>query len=123
MHVYFSGIGGSAISALAVLAKQAGFEVSGSDARPSQYITDIHIGLSRQQIEAVHQRKPIDWYVYGSAQVFDFPDNSEFKFCKELGIKMSKRDEMLNKIVSQKQLKLVAIAGTHGKTTTTAMVI
>src|SRR5437868_6931089 len=113
MHVYFSGIGGSAISALAVIAKEAGYEVSGSDARQSQYlpqlkakgITDIHVGLTRQQIESVHNRRSIDWFVYGSAQPLDFPDNPEFAFCKEKGIKMSKRDELLNEILSQKHLK------------------
>ncbi|MDB5161066.1 MAG: hypothetical protein JWO96_446 [Candidatus Saccharibacteria bacterium] len=131
MHIYFSGIGGSAISALAVIAKEAGYEVSGSDARNSQYldylrkkgIEDIHVGLSRDQIAEVHARNPIDWYVYGSAQAFDFPDNEEFAFCREMGIKSTKRDELINEILSQKHLKLVAIAGTHGKTTTTAMAI
>ncbi|HSX18469.1 MAG TPA: Mur ligase domain-containing protein [Candidatus Saccharimonadales bacterium] len=131
MHVYFSGVGGAAISALAVIAKEAGYEVSGSDGRDSQYlaylrkqgIEDTHVGLTREQIAAVHARKPIDWFVYGSAQPLDFPDNPEFTFCKENNIKMTKRDELLNEILSQKELKLIAVAGTHGKTTTTAMVV
>lgn len=131
MHIYFSGIGGAAISALAIIAKQAGYEVSGSDARNSQYleclrkkgIEDIHIGLTLEQIEEVHKHKPIDWFVYGSAQPLDFPDNPEFKFIDEQGIRKSKRDELLNEILSQKKLNLIAIAGTHGKTTTTAMAI
>ena len=42
---------------------------------------------------------------------------------KKLGIKISKRDELLNEIITSKNLKLVAISGTHGKTTTTGMVI
>ncbi|MEX1995672.1 MAG: Mur ligase domain-containing protein [Candidatus Saccharimonadales bacterium] len=131
MHIFFSGIGGTGISALAVIAKQAGFEVSGSDARPSQYlkylhkhgITDTYVGVDREHIAIVHAKKPIDWFVYGSAQPRDFPDHPEFAFCKENGIKMSLRDELLNEILLQKKLKLVAIAGTHGKTTTTAMAI
>jgi UDP-N-acetylmuramate--alanine ligase len=131
MHVYFSGIGGTGISALAVIAKEAGYDVSGSDARDSQYldwlrkegITDVHVGLTREQIAAVHAKKPIDWFVYGSAQLMDFPDIPEFDFCDEQGIKKSKRDELLNKIISDKNLKLIAAAGTHGKTTTTAMAV
>lgn len=131
MHVFFSGIGGTGISALALIAKQAGYDVSGSDPRPSQYldylrdkgITDTYVGLSREQIAKVHTHQPIDWYVFGSAQPLDFPDNPEFEFCKQNGIKMSKRDELLNKIIEDKKLKLIAIAGTHGKTTTTAMAI
>ena len=131
MHVYFSGIGGTGISALAVIAKEAGFRISGSDARQSKHldwlrkegITDVHVGIDREQIAAVHAKNPIDWYVYGSAQPLDFPDNEEFAFCQEMGIKMTKRDELLNEILAQKKLKLIAIAGTHGKSTTTAMAV
>ena len=131
MHIYFSGIGGTGISALAIIAKQAGYDVSGSDARPSQYldylkkhgITDTHVGLERERIAAIHSANPIDWFVYGSAQPLDFPDNPEFQFCDEMGIKKSKRDELLNHILQEKQLKLIAVAGTHGKTTTTAMAV
>ncbi len=131
MHVYFSGIGGTGISALAVIAKQAGYDVSGSDARNSQYldylrqkgVTDTHVGLAREQIAEVHSKNPIDWYVYGSAQPLDFPDNPEFVFCQENGIKMSKRDEFVSEILNQKKLKMIAVAGTHGKTTTTAMAV
>jgi UDP-N-acetylmuramate--alanine ligase len=45
------------------------------------------------------------------------------RFCNEHDIKMSKRDELLSNLINEKNLKLVAIAGTHGKTTTTAMAI
>lgn len=131
MHIYFSGIGGTGISGLALIAKQAGYDVSGSDARNSQYleylrkkgITDTHVGLEREQIAEAHAKNPIDWLVYGSAQPLDFPDNPEFAFCDEMGIKKTKRDALLSAIIEQKQLKLIAIAGTHGKTTTTAMAI
>lgn len=128
MHIYFSGIGGAGTSALAEIAHKAGYEVSGSDAAETSYvdylrkhgITDIHIGQSQEQIAAVHARKPIDWLVRTSA-VTD--DNVEMQFCKENRIHTSKRDELLNQILSDKELKLVAIAGTHGKSTTTAMTV
>lgn len=131
MHIYFSGIGGTAIGPLALIAKQAGHEVSGSDKQASQYvdylhkhgITDIHIGQSREQIAAVHEAKPIDWFVYTSALPLENPDAPELLYCAEQGIKTSKRDELLNLILQEKGLKLVAVAGTHGKTTTTAMAI
>jgi UDP-N-acetylmuramate--alanine ligase len=51
------------------------------------------------------------------------PDHPELAFAREQGIKISKRDELLNQILEDKQLKLIAVAGTHGKTTTTTMVI
>jgi UDP-N-acetylmuramate--alanine ligase len=131
MHIYFSGIGGTAIGPLALIAKQAGYEVSGSDKQDSQYIqylrdhglTDIHIGQDREAIAAVHDQKPIDWFVYTSALPLEDPHAPELVFCREQEIKTSKRDELLNQILKDKRLKLVAVAGTHGKTTTTAMVV
>lgn len=131
MHIFFSGIGGTAIGPLALIAKQAGYEVSGSDKQDSQYIEylrkhgvdDIHIGQSYDEIAKVHDAKPIDWYVHSSAIHLENADAPELQFCKEQNIKMSKRDELLNRILQDTNLQLIAIAGTHGKTTTTAMVI
>ncbi|MEO8862945.1 MAG: Mur ligase domain-containing protein [Candidatus Saccharimonadales bacterium] len=131
MHIYFSGIGGTAIGPLAMIAAQAGYKVSGSDKQDSQYIqylrtqgiNDIHIGQSYDQISESHSVQPIDWLVHTSALTIEDPNAPELQFCKQAGIKVSKRDELLNQIINDKQLKLIAIAGTHGKTTTTAMVI
>lgn len=115
---------------LALIAKQAGYDVSGSDKQDSQYIDflrqhgirDINIGQSRQAIAAMHDTRTIDWLVYSSAVTLENPDAPELVFCREQGIKTSKRDELLNLILQEKRLKLIAIAGTHGKTTTTALV-
>ncbi len=131
MHIYFSGIGGTAIGPLALIAKQAGYDVSGSDKQDSQYIQylrkhgidTIHIGQTTEQIAEVHAKHPIDWFVYSSALPLENPNHSELAFCQQNNIKLSKRDELLNKILEDKQLKMIAIAGTHGKTTTTAMTV
>lgn len=131
MHIFFSGIGGTAIGPLAMIAKQAGFEVSGSDKQNSGYIeylkksgiTDIHIGQTGEQLATVHAAKPIDWFVYSSAIIFEQANPPEIEFCQTQNIRTSKRDELLNFILESKQLKLLAVAGTHGKTTTTAMAI
>ena len=130
MHIYFSGIGGAGIGPLAQIALQAGYTVSGSDKQDSAYIrylrehglTDIHIGQGRDDIAKLHAREHIDWFVYTSALSLENPNAPELKFCAERGIKTSKRDEFLNLILQEKKLKLLAVAGTHGKTTTTAMV-
>lgn len=130
MHIYFSGIGGAGIGPLAQIALQAGYTVSGSDKQDSQYIqylrahgvTDIHIGQSHAAIAATHAQQSIDWFVYTSALPLENPHAPELAFCREQHIKTSKRDELLNTILHDKKLKLIAIAGTHGKTTTTAMV-
>lgn len=131
MHIFFSGIGGAAIGPLALIAKQAGHHISGSDKQESQYIdylrkhgiTNITIGQDQANIAAVHAEQPIDWYVYSSAVTLENADAPELAFCHDQAIKTSKRDELLNAILQQAGLKMVAIAGTHGKTTTTAMVI
>ena len=131
MHIYFSGIGGTGIGPLALIAKQAGYTVSGSDKQNSLYIeylrkhgiTDVHIGQTAVEIAKVHAEKPIDWFVYSSALPKENPDHPELVFCEKQNIKHSKRDELLNEILTQKNLKLIAIAGTHGKSTTTAMTI
>lgn len=130
MHIYFSGIGGAGIGPLAQIAHQAGYQVSGSDKQDSDYIhylrehgiTDIHIGQSREAIAEAHQQKPIDWFVYTSALPLENPNAPELAYCAEQAIKTSKRDEFLNMILKDKALELIAIAGTHGKTTTTAMI-
>jgi len=131
MHIFFSGIGGAGIGPLALIAKQAGHTVSGSDKQDSQYIeylqghgiTDIHIGQTEEAIAGVHQANPIDWYVYSSAIIKENPDHPELRLVESKGIRCSKRDELLNQIIKEKNLKLIAVAGTHGKTTTTAMTI
>lgn len=132
MHIYFSGIGGAGLGPLAVIAKQAGFTVSGSDKQDSAYInylknhgiTNISIGQqNKEAIQSTHNTNPIDWFVYTTAVTSEQSNPPEMEFCEEHGIKISKRDELLNEILKQKNLSMVAVAGTHGKTTTTAMVV
>jgi len=131
MHVYFSGIGGTGIGPLALIAKAAGLTVSGSDKQDSGYIdylrkhgvTNIHIGQSHEQIATVHSKQPIDWYVYSSAVEKESPDAPELQFVRDQKIMMTKRDGLINLILKDKKLKLIAVAGTHGKTTTTAMAV
>lgn len=131
MHIYFSGIGGTGIGPLALIAHSAGFEVSGSDTQESGYIeylkkhgiSNITIGQTAKEITRINSDKQIDWFVYSSAIPKTDPNNPELLFVHENNIKHSKRDEFLNEFLKMKYLKMIAIAGTHGKTTTTAMVV
>ncbi|MDZ7786370.1 MAG: Mur ligase domain-containing protein [Candidatus Saccharibacteria bacterium] len=131
MHVYFSGIGGTGIGPLALLAHQAGYTVSGSDKQESEYyrylrsknIGDLHIGQEYDQIQAMHEKNPIEWFVHTSALSIENPNAPELKFCRDHDIKVSKRDELINHLLAERNLKLIAISGTHGKTTTTAMMV
>jgi UDP-N-acetylmuramate--alanine ligase len=131
MHVFFSGIGGTGIGPLALIAKQAGYEVSGSDKQDSSYIQylrkkgldNICIGQTSAEIADVHAKKPIDWYVYSSAISKENLSHPELMFVQSNNIKSSKRDEFLVELLKNTNQRLIAIAGTHGKTTTTAMTI
>lgn len=130
MHIFFSGIGGGGIGPLAQIAKQAGYDVSGSDAQASvntellkKQGIDFYIGQSADAIAALHERKPIDWFVVTSAITIADPNHPELAFAQSHGIKVSKRDELLSKIITEQKLKLIGVAGTHGKSTTTAMLI
>lgn len=128
MHVYFSGIGGVAIGPLARIARDCGHEVTGSNDTPSRYTEQfdnepgitISIGQSRDSISQVHQSKPIDWFVYTSSLP---TDHEELAFCQENNIKTTKRHDFINHILSEKKLKMLAVAGTHGKTNTTGLLV
>lgn len=132
MHIYFSGIGGAGLGPLALIAQQAGYQVSGSDKQASSYTKLLHQkGVSNLKTEIVddsyiseiHAKNPIDWLVYSSAVEKENPNHPELQFCRAHNIKMTKRDDFINQILTDKNLKMIAIAGTHGKTTTTAMAI
>jgi UDP-N-acetylmuramate--alanine ligase len=131
MNIFVSGIGGAGMGPLAEVAHQAGHHVAGSDKQNSSYIdylkthgvTDINIGNTTENIARVHTETPLDWLVYSSAVTLENPDAPELKFVREHGIRISKRDELLNFILDEKNLQMLAIAGTHGKTTTVAMTV
>lgn len=130
MHIFFSGIGGTGIGPLALIAKQAGYTVSGSDKQASQYTEylhkqgiDLYIGQTKEKIKDNHATHPIDWFVYSSALPLENPDHPELTTVKELGIKHSKRDAFLSYFLKERNLQLIAFAGTHGKTSSTAMAI
>jgi UDP-N-acetylmuramate--alanine ligase len=127
MHIYFSGLGGVAIGPLAEIARDAGYEVSGSDLSESLMTTQLResgihvlVGQDGSQIAEIHAQHPIDWFVHTAALPADHP---ELAFAHEHGIRTSKRDELLAHIIREKNLKLVAVSGTHGKTTTTSLAV
>ena len=127
MNIYFSGIGGVGIGPLAEIALDAGYDIVGSDATEGLMTSelkkrgvDVSIGQDGSFLRNQHHNKTIDWFVYTAALPHNHP---ELLAARELGIKTAKRDELLAHIISEKNLKLIAIAGTHGKTTTTGMMV
>ena len=128
MKVYFSGIGGTGIGPLAELAQDAEFEVFGSDLKEgaiSEELRERHIEVAYGEqdgsfLQKMIDERGVDWLVYTSALP---QDHAELKLARESGINCTKRDEFLAELIRQKELKMIAVAGTHGKTTTTAMII
>ena len=126
MRVYFSGISGTGIGPLAELAKDAGYDVIGSDLARGAIASeidkrDIDVFYGQQDgkfLQKKYDEAEIDWFVYTSALPADHP---ELLLAKKLGLKISKRDEFLEHLVKEQGLKMIAVAGTHGKTTTTSM--
>lgn len=119
-RVHFIGIGGISMSGLAEILLQAGFTVSGSDAHESPLTAhlisqgaQIFYGQSAKNIQ-----DGIELVVYTAAI---HPDNPEYQEVQRRGIPMMSRAELLGQMMKNYQ-NAVAIAGTHGKTTTTSMV-
>lgn len=115
---YFVGIGGVGVNALAKFVMDFGIKVSGSDAKINGLCRElIEKGAKISQIPDYFELENADFLVFSSA----IPtDNPEIKRAKELHIPVFERHEFLA-YVSKFFAQTVAIAGTHGKTTTTAM--
>ena len=119
VHVHFIGIGGISMSGLAEILLGRGFTVSGSDAKESP-LTDhleekgasVIIGQKAENIVP-----GIDCVVYTAAI---HPDNPEYRAAEEAGIPMLTRAQLLGEIMRNYDVP-IAVAGTHGKTTTTSM--
>ena len=117
-HVHFIGIGGSGLSAIARLLKESGYEVTGSDQSLSSFAADLQsIGI---QIFVGHHPRNISGadMVIRSSAIKD--ENPEVKAAQQAGIPVYKRSDFLGRLMEKKIG--IGVAGTHGKTTTTAMI-
>lgn len=119
-HIYFIGIGGVSMSGLAEILIDRGCRVSGTDIRESaatkhlQSIgATVHFGHRAENIT-----DDIDLVVYTAAI---HPGNPELEAAKAKNIPLLDRAQLLGHIMDEYQYS-VAVAGTHGKTTTTSMV-
>ena len=127
MNIYISGISGTGMGPLALMAKRAGYNVSGSDlAQGAIYDEliaagiDVKIGEQDGNFLREKMKQGIDWFVYTSALS---DEHVELIMAREAGIKCTKRDDLTAFLVEKLGLKMIAVAGTHGKTTTTAMIV
>ncbi len=119
-HIHFVGIGGAGMSGLAEIALARGSIVSGSDIQDSAKLrelkklgAEIHIGHHKKNISPT-----IDLVVFTSA--VKSSHNPELEEAERLNIRLVRRAEFLGELTSAMQT--IAVAGTHGKTTTTSMI-
>ena len=118
-HIHLIGIGGTGLSAIARVLLEKGFSISGSDREASGLFNAItaagaqtFVGHAAEQVDAA------DLVIRSSA----IPeDNPEVLAAQKKGIPVLKRAEFLKELTSGKDT--IAVAGSHGKTTTTAMLV
>ena len=127
MNVYISGIDGVGMGPLALMAKAAGLSVCGSDLAEGAIHGElinagIEVSIGAQDGEFLRKKieEGVDWFVYTSALP---KEHAELVLAEQAGIKCTKRDDFTAFLVEKLGLKMIAVAGTHGKTTTTAMIV
>lgn len=116
---FFIGIGGVSMSALALILKNLGFIVEGSDLYESCYTKKLkENGITVHLNHSPKNIKDADVVVYNSA-IDD--SNIELSYAKSKSLKILSRAELL-KSISNRYKNVIAISGAHGKTSTTAMI-
>ncbi|HEX8637998.1 MAG TPA: UDP-N-acetylmuramate--L-alanine ligase, partial [Pyrinomonadaceae bacterium] len=118
-HIHFIGIGGIGMSGIAEVLCNLDFSISGSDVRKSKNTDRLEkAGATIYEGHAAENVGAAQVVVYSSAVN---EDNPEIIAAKQKGIPIIPRAEMLAELMTLKPYS-VAVAGTHGKTTTTSMV-
>lgn len=119
-HIYFIGIGGISMSGLAEILADRGCRVSGTDIKESPVTRHlqslgitVHFGHHAENIT-----DDLDYVIYTAAI---HPDNPEYLAAQQKNIPLMDRAHLLGHIMAEYP-NSIAVAGTHGKTTTTSMV-
>ncbi|MFE7844652.1 UDP-N-acetylmuramate--L-alanine ligase [Microbacterium sp. NPDC057407] len=117
---HFIGIGGSGMSGLARMFLARGIRVSGSDRADSKALRElaalgatVHVGH-----DAAHLGDDVDTVVHTGAI---WAENPEFVLAKERGLHVIHRSQALHWLIGGR--RLVSVAGAHGKTTSTGMIV
>lgn len=117
-RLHFIGIGGAGMSGLALVCTRLGATVTGSDRADSSYMERLRTAGLDPFVGHDAANLPEGAEVVVSTAIAD--DNPELALARQGGIEPIHRGQLLAELCAEK--RLIAIAGTHGKTTTTAMV-
>lgn len=116
-RVHLIGICGSGMSSMALWYLDRGFEVSGCDSNPGENLAELlNAGIAVSDKHDTVHIENVDRVVYSAAVPVDHP---EIMSAREKGIPVLRRSEALAELANASHL--LAVAGAHGKTTTTAM--
>jgi len=123
-QVYFLGIGGIGMSALARYFRQQGLKVLGYDKTPTELTKNLEEEGCEIHYEDLGKDLPVHHTQFNKTLFILTPaipaKHAEWNFLKEKGVTIYKRAEVLGMLT--RQSKALCVAGTHGKTTTSAMI-
>jgi UDP-N-acetylmuramate--alanine ligase len=117
--LHFIGIGGAGMSGLALVCAELGASVSGSDRGDSSYMERLRAAGLDPVVGHDAANLPEGAEVVVSTAIGE--DNPELELARERGVEPIHRGALLAELCAEK--RLIAVAGTHGKTTTTAMLV
>jgi UDP-N-acetylmuramate--alanine ligase len=118
-RLHFVGIGGAGMSGLALVCHRLGARVTGSDRAESGYLTRLREAGLEPHVGHDAEAVPEDAEIVLSTAIAD--DNPEVARARERGQAMIHRGKLLAELCAEGSL--IAVAGTHGKTTTTGMLV
>ena len=118
-RLHFIGIGGAGMSGLALVCARLGATVTGSDRAESSYMERLREGGLEPVVGHDAANLPEGAEVVVSTAIAE--DNPELAIARQHGVEPIHRGQLLAELCAEK--RLIAIAGTHGKTTTTAMTV
>ena len=119
--VHFLGIGGSGASAAAAIAQNMGYEVTGCDLKPHNEFTTVFKNSQIFEGHNPNHLENIDLLVVTPAIFSLDPENPELQMAKNKNIPILTWQEFTGEYLAKDKF-VIAVSGTHGKTTTTAMI-
>lgn len=117
MHIHLVGIGGAGLSAIARVLMNMGYQVSGSDCTASELTAAL--AAEGAMVSINHAARNIDGAELLLVSSAIPPDNPEVLAARATGVPVLKRADLLGRLMAGR--RGIAVAGAHGKTTTTAM--